>query len=52
MTDGSGGAIIAWGLQDNYYRVYAQRVNGGGIKQWATGPNGLQYFRNQRASIS
>ncbi|NWG28990.1 MAG: hypothetical protein HXY48_10725 [Ignavibacteriaceae bacterium] len=40
VTDGSGGAIIAW--QDNRsgnYDIYVQRINANGVVQWA--PDGV-----------
>ena len=39
-SDGSGGAIIAWGDERDYQGgdIYAQRVNASGVHQWA--PNG------------
>ncbi len=36
VSDGSGGAVIAWtDFRDvNYERIYAQRINGSGVTQW------------------
>ena len=41
ISDGSGGAIIAWiDLRNgNDFNIYAQRVNGSGLVQWA--PDGV-----------
>ena len=38
MSDGAGGAIIAWydGRNGSDYDVYAQRISGAGILQWTT----------------
>ncbi len=39
-SDGSGGAIIAWrDYRSGGYNIYAQRINGNGVVQWAT--NGI-----------
>jgi len=40
-SDGAGGAIVAWAdlRNGNYYDVFAQRVNGSGIRQWTV--NGI-----------
>jgi hypothetical protein len=36
VTDGAGGAIIAWGdYRNGSHDVYAQRVNASGVVQWA-----------------
>ena len=51
VGDGSGGAIIAWKvpMPETGYDIYAQRVNGGGVLQWAnavpvcTAPNAQQF---------
>ncbi len=40
VSDGSGGAIIAWeDIRDGNWDIYAQRVDGSGDVQWAT--NGI-----------
>ncbi|MBN1800134.1 MAG: hypothetical protein JW891_01425, partial [Candidatus Lokiarchaeota archaeon] len=40
VSDGEGGAIIAWGDYRNYnYDIYAQRINANGDIQWT--PNGV-----------
>ena len=40
IQDGAGGVLIAWRDQrDQYFRVYAQRVDGNGNIQWT--PNGV-----------
>jgi hypothetical protein len=40
ITDGTGGAIIAWDNDPvNYSDIYAQRVDGAGIVRWT--PNGI-----------
>lgn len=37
ISDGNGGAVIAWGDQRNgNYDVYAQRINAAGVVQWTT----------------
>jgi hypothetical protein len=37
ISDGSGGAIIAWSdyRSSNWYDIHAQRINGAGVVQWA-----------------
>ena len=36
-SDGNGGAIIAWAdSRGAFYDIYAQRINGAGVVQWAT----------------
>jgi hypothetical protein len=38
MSDGAGGAIVAWqDTRNGEYDIYAQRINGSGIAQWAAG---------------
>lgn len=40
VSDGAGGAIVAWlDLRAGGYQVFAQRVNGAGVAQWAA--NGI-----------
>lgn len=37
VSDGNGGAIIAWGdARGANYDIYAQRINSAGVVQWAT----------------
>nr|MDO8109501.1 hypothetical protein [Candidatus Sigynarchaeota archaeon] len=47
ISDGNGGAIIAWNDERGFYpAIYAQRVNAGGTRQWASNgiPVSLQSF--------
>ncbi len=40
VSDGSGGAIVTWDdLRTGNSKIYAQRVNAGGVPQWT--PNGV-----------
>ncbi len=50
-TDGAGGAIITWYDQrtSGQYDNYAQRVNAGGVVQWAT--NGVALCPNTASQI-
>ncbi len=44
IPDGVGGAIIAWeqgNTSNTSFDVYAQRVNGAGVTQWASGGVGI-----------
>lgn len=36
ISDGNGGAIIAWADARNGYDIYAQRINSAGVVQWVT----------------
>jgi hypothetical protein len=41
ISDGEGGAIIAWSDRRVWYDIYAQKVNGNGITQWTAGGKGV-----------
>lgn len=44
IPDGAGGAIVAWaeGVSLGTLDVYAQRMNGAGVPQWAAGGVGIE----------
>src|SRR5688572_12018290 len=42
VSDGAGGAIVVWNDQRNGRDIYAQRVSGAGIAQWA--PDGVPLY--------
>lgn len=54
ITDGSGGAIVAWSssLSSTNYDIYARRVDNSGVPQWANNGNVICNSAAMDSSIS